>query len=277
MAPSGRCTQSEGETLELFLITRFKNSEVSEEMAARFAALHVGYSEWRVAARVVTYRRVEWEIDSFAPYKSPGIDHVFLAMLQEGRRIVIPYLVRIFSACLLTGYVPAMWRQVKVVFIPEPSRYSRSRPRDFRLISPTLFLLKTMERLVDRYLRDEALALEPLHPFQHAYQTGKFVETTLHQLVVRVEKVLDQQGTALSVFLDRGGFFNNTSYDSMCDALVRHRDDYIIVGWFRATLEDCMVAATLNGSSTRVAVSRGAHRGGGGWCCCHFCGALWMI
>jgi hypothetical protein len=49
-----------------------------------------------------------------------------------------------------------------------------------------------MERLVDRYLRDEALALMPLHPNQHAYQPGKSVETALQQLDVRVEKVLDQ-------------------------------------------------------------------------------------
>jgi hypothetical protein len=33
----------------------------------------------------------------------------------------------------------------------------------------------------------------PLHPNQHAYQSGKSVETALHQLVVRVEKALDQQ------------------------------------------------------------------------------------
>jgi hypothetical protein len=49
-----------------------------------------------------------------------------------------------------------------------------------------------MERLVERYLRDEMLALVPLHCNQHAYQAGKFVETALHQLVVWVEKALDQ-------------------------------------------------------------------------------------
>ena len=46
---------------------------------------------------------------------------------------------------------------------------------------------------MDRYLRDEILALQPLHPNQRAYQAGKSVETALHQLVVRVEKALDQQ------------------------------------------------------------------------------------
>jgi hypothetical protein len=62
-----------------------------------------------------------------------------------------------------------------------------------------------MERLVDRFLRDEILALKPLHPNQHAYWAGKSVETALHQLVVQVEKALDQQEIALGVFLDIKG------------------------------------------------------------------------
>jgi hypothetical protein len=47
----------------------------------------------------------------------------------------------------------------------------------------------------------------------------------LHQLVVRVEKVLDQQERILGVFLDIEGTFNNTCYDSMCDVSVKHGCD----------------------------------------------------
>jgi hypothetical protein len=180
VAPSGGRTQSKGETLELLLTSHFPNSEVTLEVAAPTAALLARCTDWRLAARVVTYRRVEWAIDSSAPYKSPGVNGIFPAMLQKGREVVIPYLVRIFHACLVTGYVPAIWRQVKVVFIPKPGRNSYSGPRDYRPISLTSFLLKTMEGLVARYLRDEALALEPLHPNQHTYQAGKLVETPLH-------------------------------------------------------------------------------------------------
>jgi hypothetical protein len=53
-----------------------------------------------------------------------------------------------------------------------------------------------MERLEDRYLRDNALTSAPLHFNQHAYQAGNSVETALHQLVVRVKKALDQHETA---------------------------------------------------------------------------------
>jgi hypothetical protein len=123
--------------------------------------------------RVVTYRRVEWAIDSFAPCKSPGVEGIFPALLQKAQEVLIPCLSRIFRACLAIGYVPAIWRQVEVVFIPKPARNSYSGPRDYRPISLTSFLLKTLGRLVDRYLRVEALALVPLHSNQHAYQAGK--------------------------------------------------------------------------------------------------------
>jgi hypothetical protein len=103
-----------------------------------------------VVKRVVTYRRVGWAIDSFDPYNSPGMDGIFPALLQEGREVLVPYLVRIFRTCLAAGYVPKAWRQVKVVFIPKPGRNTYSGPKDYRPISLTLFLLKTMERLVDK-------------------------------------------------------------------------------------------------------------------------------
>jgi len=71
----------------------------------------------------------------------------------------------------------------------------------------------------------------------NTYQTGKSVETALHQLVVRVEKALDQQELALGAFLDIEGAFNNTSYDSMRAALARRGVDYAIALWIRATPE----------------------------------------
>jgi len=235
VAPTGRRTQSKGETLELLLTTHFPNSGVTQELAVPGAALLARHPDWRLATRVVTFRRVEWAIDSFAPYKSPGMDGIFPALLQQAQEVFIPYLVRIFRAYLVTGYVPAIWQQVKVVFIPKPSRNTCSRSRDYRPISLTLFLLKTVERLVDRYLRDKALAIVPLHPNQHAYQAGKLVETALHQLVVHVEKVLDQQEIVLGAFIDIEGAFNNTCYDTMCDAVVRHGSEYTIVRWIKAT------------------------------------------
>jgi hypothetical protein len=109
VAPSGRRTHSEGETLELLLTTHLPDSGVTQESATPTASLPARCPDWRLATRMVTYRRVEWAIDTFTPYKSPGVDGIFPALLQQARGVFIPYLVRIFGACLSTGYVPAIW------------------------------------------------------------------------------------------------------------------------------------------------------------------------
>ena len=69
-----------------------------------------------------------------------------------------------FCSCLANGYVPAIWHQDTIVFIPKHNRSSYTGPRDFRPISLTSLLLKTRERLVHGYLWDKALVLMPLHP-----------------------------------------------------------------------------------------------------------------
>jgi hypothetical protein len=153
--------------LDLLLATHFTGSIGAGGALPALVGL-TNRLNWQVASKVVTYRRVEWAINSFSPYKSPKADGIFPAMLQQGREILICHLIRIFRTCLATGYVPTAWRQVKVVFIPTPGWNSYRGPQNFRPISLTSFLLKTLERLVDRFLRDEILASRPLHPNQHA-------------------------------------------------------------------------------------------------------------
>jgi hypothetical protein len=98
VAPLGRCTQSEGETLELLLTTNFPNLEITEVMVAPAAAHCAGSSDWQVAVRVVNYRTAEWAIDSLAPYP---------ALLQEGWRVVVPNRSGFFvPAWLLATFQP---------------------------------------------------------------------------------------------------------------------------------------------------------------------------
>jgi len=130
---------------------------------------------------------------------------------------LVPYLVKITRACLVTGYVPATRRQIRVVFIPRPSRNSYGGPKDFRPINLISFLLKTMESLVGRFLRDKILAFVPLHPNKRSHYAGN----GLHQLVLWDEKALDQQETALGVSLDKEGAFKNIYYGSTCVALAK--------------------------------------------------------
>ena len=157
------------------------------------------------------------------------MEGIFPALLQKGREVLIPYLIRIFCACLSTGYVPAVWGHDKVVFIPKPGRNSYCGRKDFIHISLTPFLLTILERVVGRFLRDEMLVSKPLSSQPICSPGWKVCRNSSSSVRVRVEKALDQQEIALGIFLDIEGAFNNISYDSMCAALVRHSVDYTIV------------------------------------------------
>jgi hypothetical protein len=61
-----------------------------ERGAVSAAACHTKRLDWWVAAKIVTSRRVGSAIDSFAPHKSPGMDGIFPAVLQEGLEVLIP-------------------------------------------------------------------------------------------------------------------------------------------------------------------------------------------
>ena len=101
VASSGEHTQSKGETLDLLLATHFPNSIVMERRAVPVTACHTKSLDWWVAVRIVAYRRVGLATDSFAPYKSPGMDGIFPALQKRDRRSLF------FT--WLWSFVPAWW------------------------------------------------------------------------------------------------------------------------------------------------------------------------
>lgn len=262
--PSGRLTSTTEECLRHLLETHFPESvvETEETPALRPPRAAVTVADWRTASRVVTVERVKWAFSTFDPYKSPGADGVFPALLQEGSEILTRPIYHLLRTCLALGYVPIPWRTVRVVFIPKAGRISYDSAKSYRAISLTSFLLKTLERLVERFVKDGALALMPLHPSQHAYQAGKSVETALHPIVSRIEKALHHKELAAGAFLDIEGAFDNTSFDSICAAAAYHGFEDTIIRWMRAMLAERKIIAASEDTAVKVSVRKGCPQGG---------------
>jgi hypothetical protein len=261
MAPLEGICNPRGKLWDLLLHMHFPNSVVIKGGLAPAATRRAKRLDWQVAYKMVTYGSVVWTIDSFAPYKSPEMDGIFPALLQEGWEVLVPYLVKIFCACMATGHVPATWCRVKVVFIPKPGRYSYGRPKDYRPISLTSFLLKTMERLIDLQGMKFWYLCHYI-PINMHTRLGNLWRWPFISLWFRLRRRLISRKTALEVFLDIEGAFNNTSYDSFCSALAKHGVGCTIIHWITATLKGRLATATLGGFSRSVTVARGCLQGG---------------
>ena len=147
---------------------------------------------------------------TFQRYKSPAADGVYSMLLQEGLEDLRLPLVQIFRASIALGHVPIAWKGSRVVFLP-PTGRGGFQVKDFRPISLTSFILKVLERLVERYIRDRVLTSKPLHSGQHAFQQGCSIDTALHEAVYRIERQLEEGGYLTGNFLNIAGAFSNTA------------------------------------------------------------------
>jgi hypothetical protein len=153
---------------------------------------------------------LKWAVFSFQPYKYPGTDGIMPIMLQQGFELLGGKLLMLLRASLALEYIPMSWKHIRVVFIPKPGKSSQAK--SLRPISLMSFVLKTLEKLLDRRIRGVALVKKPLHWNQFAYRAGMSIERALFQVVHRLEKSLKHKEAALGAFLDIEGAFDNTSF-----------------------------------------------------------------
>jgi len=98
-------------------------------------------------------------------------------LLREGLSVLLGPLTRVLRASIALRCIPRAWSGVKIVFIPKPGRNGHILAKDFRPISLTSFILKTLERLVDRFLKNGPLLSRALAPSQYAYREGRSTDT----------------------------------------------------------------------------------------------------
>ena len=103
-------------------------------------------------------------------------------MLQQGFELLAGKCLMLLRASLALGYIPMSWRHIRVVFIPEPGK-PMSQAKSLRPISLMSYILKTLEKLLDRHIKDGVLVERPLHQNQFAYRAGMSTETALFQVV----------------------------------------------------------------------------------------------
>ena len=166
------------ETLKVLLEAQFADSKEVDNCPEEWGQsdlepYRVNRENWDVLQRTVNQTKLRWAIDYFNPYKSVGPDLIIPAFLRHGIDVLSSVLLSIFRVCLALGYITTAWRKARVIFILKPGKPSNTKAKAYRSIYLSSFLLKTLERLIDRYKRDDVLERNPLHINQHANQSGK--------------------------------------------------------------------------------------------------------
>jgi hypothetical protein len=78
---------------------------------------------------------IRWALSTLKPFKSAGTDGIVPALLQQGAEHIVPHLCRIFRASMAYGFIPTVWRQVKVTFILKPGKLDYTKAKAYHPIS----------------------------------------------------------------------------------------------------------------------------------------------
>lgn len=253
----GVWSTSSGESLELLLNTHFPGNSMTPFQALERSDAQAS----EIASEIINMPTLIWAIKSFRPYKSPGPDGIIPAEMQQVSDYIAPWLYNLYTACINWSYIPLKWRDTRVVFIPKAGKNSHTVPKDFRPISLSSFLLKTMERMIDSYLRR---VIDPrlLSTRQHAYSKGRSTETALHELVGTIERSLSVKEYTMVAFLDIEGAFNNVIPDSIIEALSSLGVKHGIVLMVENLLANRRITSELGTSTISRFVNRGTPQGG---------------
>ena len=248
-------TKCEKDTLELLLNTHFPGCQSNVETLPRSIQIN------ETVPNFLTESRIEWALKSFKPYKSPGPDGIYPAMLQNCIGLITPWLIEIFTASIKHNYIPISWREAKVVFIPKGGKTSHVKAKDYRPICLTSFLLKTLERILESSIR-EKLPKTFLQNTQHAYQKGKSVETALHAVTLPIESALEKKDYAICAFLDIEGAFNNVTQEALVNSLERANVNPYIKRWINNMLQSRIIKAEWGTTKLERTATRGTPQGG---------------
>jgi len=257
----GSYTKSSEEVVDLLMKTHFPGTRPADTIKPQ-PIRTPNATDWNLAATIVTNRRLEWAIDSFKPFKSPGNDGIYPIVMQKASSLIMKLMKKILQAILAMGYIPESWREVLVKFIPKQGRAAYDQASSYRPISLTSFVLKTLERMCDRYIRDVILKLRPLHRNQHAYQAGKSVDSALHQVVFNVEKSMEFGKKTLATFLDLEGAFNKVTFEAINAAMRKFGLDRTLIRWIMAMLSNRILSIDLFGAHRAGLADRGCPQGG---------------
>ena len=212
--------------------------------------------------KIITQEKIEWAVSKFEKYKTAGPDCVFPGMLQSSLYRVLEHLTLLYRQCLINSYIPKAWKEVNVIFIPKPGKSSYYDPKAYRPISLSSFMLKTLERMIDAFIRDETLQICPLSTKQHGYMPGRSTESALIELTDQIMNANQKGEFAMAAFLDIAGAFDNTNCSSITESLKKRCADPCITSIIEAILLNRKVKLEFEGETTSRYVTKGCPQGG---------------
>ena len=180
-------------------------------------------------------------LSNLDPCKASGPDGIPARFLKDMANDLAPSLTLIYQASLQQGCIPDEWK--KVLFTPIYKNGDRSCPANYRLISLTCIVCKTLEHIISTSIYNHLEEHTILCPEQHGFCRRKSCETQLISTIHDFATALNNAEQVDAILLDLSKAFDKVPHIRLCHKLLYY-------GIVRHTLE--WIENFLSGRSQQV-------------------------
>ena len=159
----------------------------------------------------ITAEKVEAAIDKLKEHSAAGPDGIAPRVVKETKKELITPLTILFRKSIESGKIPDEWREAVVT--PIFKKGKKSDPGNYRPVSLTNVIGKTMERIVKEELMRHVESEKILTNAQHGFRKGRSPQTNLIEFFDTATKWLDEGRSFDVLYLDF-----QKAFDKVCHA-----------------------------------------------------------
>ena len=165
----------------------------------------------------IDYDDVVEAINSLSANAAPGPDFFPAILLKKAKFSLSHPLTDIFRSSLESGEVPEIFKMAFVTPIYKSG--AKTLPSNYRPVSLTSHIAKTMERIIRRYLVAYLEVNMKMNLNQHGFRKGRSCLSQLLQHYDNILKILEEGHNADCIYLDFSKCFDKIDTGLLCHKL----------------------------------------------------------
>ncbi len=197
---------------------------------------------------IITEEQVKKKLDKLNITKSPGPDNMHPRVLKELRHEISKPLSIIMMKSLQEGTLPSSWKTAHVT--PIFKKGSKSECGNYRPVSLTSIVCKTLEAIIRDHLNDFISSNNLLSTCQHGFVNGRSCSTQLLQCLDVWTDLMDQGESIDVIYLDFAKAFDSVPHQRLLNKMKGMGFTKQILDWSENFLTGREQRVVVNGAKS---------------------------
>ena len=199
-------------------------------------------------------------LKNLKPHKAAGLDQIKSIVLKTLHFELSPIIHIIFQKSLESGYLPEIWKSANIS--PIFKKGDRYKASNYRPISLTCILCKTLEHIIASSIVKHFTKLNIFYHLQHGFREKRSCETQLIMLIEDLSKTMQTGKQTDLILLDFSKAFDKVAHEKLFSKLHFYGIRGQTLCLIKSFLDNRNEKVVLNGEiSDEIPVSSGVPQG----------------